>query len=66
MKTTDLKSGIYLKHDVEHNGKDPVLKVGDYMKISKYFCKELHSKLVRGIVFDQKIKKVHCTLDICY
>ena len=34
-KPADVKSGTYIVYDVEHNGKDPKLKIGDHVKILK-------------------------------
>lgn len=36
MKPVDVKSGTYIKFDVENHNKDPKIKAGDYMRISKY------------------------------
>ena len=36
MKPVDVNSGKYTDFDVENNDKDPTLKVGDHVKISKY------------------------------
>lgn len=36
MKPVDVKSGTYIKFDVENHHKDPKIKAGDYMRISKY------------------------------
>ena len=38
----------YIDFEVENNDKDTKFNVGDHVRISKqkYFCKELHYKLV--------------------
>ena len=36
MKPVDVTSGIYIKYDVDHNGKDPKFKVSDHVRISRY------------------------------
>lgn len=36
MKPVDVKLGTYIKFDVENHHKDPKIKAGDYMRISKY------------------------------
>ena len=46
MKLVDVKFGLYIDFDVENNDKDPNLKVGYHVRISKYTCKKLHYKLV--------------------
>ena len=49
MKSTNVKSGPYIEHCVEHNDKDPNFKIGDHARISKpqiIFAKSyLNSKL---------------------
>ena len=54
MKPVDVKSNTYIYSNKEINCKDLKFKIGDIAKISKYFCKRLHSKLVR--IFYKKIK----------
>ena len=34
-KPADVNSGTYIVYDVEHNGKDSKLKIGDHVKILK-------------------------------
>ena len=36
MKPVDIKSKAYINFNKEYNYKDPKLKVGDYVRISKY------------------------------
>ena len=46
MKPVDVKSGTYINCGVEHNIKDPKLKVSDHVRISQYkniFAKSLTS-----------------------
>ena len=50
MKPVDVNSGKYTDFAVENNDKDPTLKVGDHVKISK----SLHSKLVSIIFYQYK------------
>ena len=52
MKPADVKSSLYIDFVVENNNKDPKCKVGDYVRISNYFWKMLHSKLVRRSFYD--------------
>ena len=33
MKSADVKTGMYISYDVEHNGKDPKFKVGYHVRI---------------------------------
>ena len=59
MEPVNVKSGTCIDYDVEHNDEDPKFKVGDHenVKIQKYFCKGLHSKLVEVFMI-KKVKKV--------
>ena len=36
MKPVYVKSATYIKFDVENHHKDPKVKAGDYVRISKY------------------------------
>ena len=49
MKPVDVKDNTYIDFEKEVNNKDPKLKVGDHVKISKYkiFLQRIHAKLVR-------------------
>ena len=55
MKTVDVKSNTYIKSSNEINDEDPKFKIGDIVRISKYFCKRLCSKLVWRSFCDSKI-----------
>ena len=46
MKPVDVKSSTYIDFDKENNKEGPKFKVGDHVKILKYFCNRLCSKLV--------------------
>ena len=46
MKPVDVKWSTYIKSTIKINDKDPKFKNGDIVRISKYFWKSLHSKLV--------------------
>ena len=46
MKLVDVKSNTYINFSKEINNKDPKFKIDDTVRISKYFCKRLHSNLV--------------------
>ena len=45
MKSVDLNSSTYINFNVGNNDYSK-FEVGDYVRISKYFCKRLHAKLV--------------------
>ena len=47
MKPVDVKSSIYIDFKEENDKEGPKLKVGDHVKISKYLCKTVCSKLIR-------------------
>ena len=36
MKPADIMPGMYFEYDVEHKDKDPIFKVDDHVRISKY------------------------------
>ena len=36
MKPADIMPVMYFEHDVEHKDKDPICKVDDHVRISKY------------------------------
>ena len=45
-KSVDVKSGNYIKYNVDSKDKDPKFKIGDHIKLSKYknnFAKEYTS-----------------------
>ena len=46
MKPVDVKSNTYIDSSKEIDEKNPKFEIGDNVRISKYFCKSLHSKLV--------------------
>ena len=60
MKPVDVKSGTYIKFDVENHHKDPKIKAGDYIET---FLQKFRPKLVSESFWDQKSKK-YCTMDI--
>ena len=45
MKPVDVKSSSYIDFN-KNNKEGPKFKVGDHVRISKYFCKRLLSKLI--------------------
>ena len=50
MKPVDVKLSAFIDFGVKNNHKNPKVKVGDYVRISKYqkaFAKRLQAKLVR-------------------
>ena len=50
MKPIDVKLSAFIDFGVKNNHKNPKVKVGDYVRISKYqkaFAKRLQAKLVR-------------------
>ena len=46
MKPVDVKPSMYIDFNKENNKEGPKFKVGDHVRISKYFSKRLCSKLV--------------------
>ena len=50
MKPVDVKSNTYINSGKEIDNRDPKFKTGDIVR--KYFCKILHSKLVRRCFCD--------------
>ena len=64
---TMVNISTYIDFDVENNDKDPKLKVGDCVLISKYktiFAKGYNPILLEELFVINKVKK-HCTIDIC-
>ena len=66
MKPVDVKSGTYIKFDVENHHKDPKIKAGDYMRISKY--RNIFAKVQTPNQFQKvfEIKKVKNTVPWTY
>ena len=50
MKPADVKSSRYIDFEKKNNKEGSKFKLGDHLKISKYFCKRLCSKLFRTSV----------------
>ena len=50
-KPANVKSGTYIVYDVEHNGKDTKLKIGDHVKILKN--KIIFAKVCPAIWFEK-------------
>ena len=48
MKLIDVKPHSYAKYNVNSNDKDPIFKIGDYVRISKY--KNYKNFLLKGIL----------------
>ena len=51
VKPVDVKSSIHIDSSKEINNKDPIFKIADIVRMSKYkniFCKRLCSKLLWG------------------
>ena len=48
MKLIDVKPNSYAKYNVNSNDKDPIFKIGDYVRISKY--KNYKNFLLKGIL----------------
>ena len=59
MKPVDVKDNTYIDFETEVNGKDPKLKVGDHVRISKYkniFAKRYMRNLSEEVFIISKIK----------
>ena len=67
MKSIDVKSDFLAEYNEESNEKDPKIKVGDHIRISKctnIFAKECAPNWSEEIFCCKKNKK-YCTLNIC-
>ena len=67
MKPIDVKSDSFAKYNEESNERDPKVKVGDHVRISKFknvFAEEYTPNWSEEIFIVKKSKKC-CALDIC-
>ena len=61
MKLTDVKVDTYIGNGLEHNKKDPKLKVGDHVRVSKYkniFAKCFAQNWSEKFFVVKKVKKI--------
>ena len=68
MKPIDVTSGSYAEYNVDSNEKDPKLKVGHRVGISKYkniFSQRIYSKLIWRR-FCNKPNQKYSSMDLCY
>ena len=68
MKPIDVTSGSYAEYNVDSNEKDPKLKVGHRVRISKYkniFSQRIYSKLIWRR-FCNKSNQKYSSIDLCY
>ena len=68
MKPIDVTSGSYAEYNVDSNEKDPKLKVGHRVRISKYkniFSQRIYSKLIWRR-FCNKSNQKYSSMDLCY
>ena len=67
MKPANVKPGMYFEYVVQHNSKDPKLKVGDCVRIPKYkiFLRRAILQIGLRKSCDQGNKN-YCAMDICY
>lgn len=64
MKPAGVIVDTYINYVYEHKKTDPKFKVGNHVRVLKYFCKGLYLKLVWWSLYSQESKKF-CTMDIC-
>ena len=67
-KPVDVENNTYVNFNKEVNNKDPIFKVGDYVRISKYkntFAKGCMPNWSEEVFITKKVKK-HSSMDICY
>ena len=67
MRPIGAQPKTYINFDFENYNKYSKFKIGGQVRISKYkyFCKRLHSKLVRRTFVFEKSSK-YCTVDLYY
>ena len=68
MKTIDVNSNSYPEYNVDSNDKDPKLKIGYYVRISKYknICHYVKTFLIGQKKFSYTENKKFSSMDLCY